>query len=87
MPDLTSMIGKNILLLSTVFSSMTKPLLKEVKLHGIEHGGIWIESDEATQNFLKSAGVSEIPKTLVWFLPWHKVEIILAAHDSPSALK
>jgi hypothetical protein len=59
-------------------------VLQRVKLHKVEDGGIWITSQKITEIVLAKAAVSAAPKTLVWFLPWHQVTLIMDAVDEVS---
>jgi hypothetical protein len=49
MPDLPSMIGKRIIALVPMFH---RTELQELTLHGVEAGGIWVESQMAIDMFL-----------------------------------
>ncbi len=49
----------------------------EVKLHGVEAGGIWIESQGLTNEVLETMGLSSAPRTLVLFLPYHEIGYVL----------
>jgi hypothetical protein len=50
--------------------------LQQVKLLGVEAGGVWIESQEITNQFLAHFRVATAPNTFVFFLPYGEIEII-----------
>jgi hypothetical protein len=56
---------------------------QEVLLHGVEAGGVWIESQELTNNFLTRMRVSSSPRTIVLFLPWHEISFAIGSIDKP----
>jgi hypothetical protein len=47
--------------------------LQPVIVHGVESGGLWIESQEVMQHLLNMVNVQMAPKTLVFFLPYHQI--------------
>ena len=57
---------------------------QQVKLHGVEAGGVWIESQAITNAVLQHAGVPAAPKTLVAFLPYHEIAFAISAIAEPS---
>jgi hypothetical protein len=52
-----------------------------VKLHGVEVGGIWIENQEATNDFLQKSGIATANKTPIFFLSYHEVILIVGSLD------
>ena len=59
--------------------------LQRVKLHGVETGGIWIESQAITNEALGT--LSGAPKTLVVFVPYHEVAFALGTIGEPSQVE
>jgi hypothetical protein len=57
---------------------------QEVKLHGIDGGGVWIESQTITNQLLSIANVQDAPRTLVFFVPFHEIRFLMRSIDSPS---
>ena len=55
-----------------------------VKLHGVEAGGIWIESQDATNAFLQAAGRVSTVKTPAFFVPYHGIIVMIRTIDSPA---
>ena len=55
-----------------------------VKLIAIDEGGIWIEWQEATDEWLTKAKKTALEKTPVYFVPYARIEWILGAEDYPS---
>lgn len=76
------MVGQNIRAIIPSFGSATKPVV--VKLHGVEAGGLWLESQQATNDMLTKIGVQASPKTFVLFVPYHQISVVFATLDSPS---
>lgn len=49
---------------------------QDVKLLGVEVGGLWIENQGITNAILQAAGVATGPRTPIFFLPWHEIATI-----------
>jgi hypothetical protein len=76
------MVGQTIGAIIPSFGSNT--VLQFVKLHGVETGGLWLESQKATNDFLTRIGAQAAPKTAVFFVPYHQITLVIASLDSPS---
>jgi hypothetical protein len=50
--------------------------LQQVKLLGVEAGGVWIDSQEITNQLLTHFKVATAPNTFVFFLPYVQIEMI-----------
>jgi hypothetical protein len=55
-----------------------------VKLHGVEAQGIWIESQDFTNQMMEKFRFSISRTTLLLFLPFDKIDFIIASLDSLS---
>lgn len=55
-----------------------------VKLHGIEAHGIWIESQDLTNQLMEKFHCSSSRTTPLVFVPFGKLDFIIAALDSLS---
>ena len=55
-----------------------------VKLHGIEAQGIWVESQDLTNGLMEKFDFSSSRTTPLMFVPFAKVDFILASLDSLS---
>jgi len=55
-----------------------------VKLIGVDDGGIWIEWQDATEQWLAKVKRTLLERTPVFFLPYARIEWILGAADYPS---
>jgi hypothetical protein len=55
-----------------------------VKLHGIETHGIWIESQDFTNELMERFRFSSSRTTPLVFVPFDKVDFIIASLDSLS---
>jgi hypothetical protein len=81
MPDLRSMIGDDIIALMPLWDKLK---LQEVKLLGVEEGGVWIESQKFTDQFLDKIQVSSAPKSMVFFMPFAQISFIAASVVQPA---
>ena len=50
-------------------------------LRGVESGGIWVSSDELTNQLLRGLGAQAAEKSPVVFLPYHSFLMAVAAED------
>ena len=50
-----------------------------VKLHAVEAGGIWIESQEFANLALTALNLPSAPRTLVFFFPYHEVAYVMSS--------
>jgi hypothetical protein len=57
---------------------------QKVKLHGVEAGGIWIESQNITNAILQSVGSQVAPKTPIFFFPYHQISFVIGRLDVPA---
>lgn len=81
MPSLSEMVGQTI---AVHIPFIDRVKVQEVKLHAIENGGIWIESQNLTDVMLSNIGASAAPKTLIYFVPFHQITFVWHALDVPS---
>jgi hypothetical protein len=58
--------------------------MERVRLHAVEGGGIWIESQMLTDTTLNASGATMAERTLVFFLPWHQIYWVMSSIDVPS---
>ena len=54
------------------------------KLHSVEAGGLWLESQAFIDALLEQMGVQAAPKTPVVFVPYHQIVFVLGFSDAPS---
>lgn len=80
--NLKEMIGHEIHLVIELIQPA--PQLMAMKLHNVEEGGIWVESQALTEIVLGIFQVPTAPKTLVIFLPWSQIRMIFGYRDAPS---
>lgn len=78
---LDKLVGETIVILAPQFDPT---LYYRVKLHAVENGGIWIESQDFTTQILSHFKATIAPKTLVFFLPFSQISHILGAIDVPA---
>ena len=75
-----ALIGSQI---SVLVPRLDKTSLQNVRLRGVEPGGIWIESQEFTNAVLGAAGVASATRTPVMFLPYHEISYALTSIQEP----
>jgi hypothetical protein len=81
MSSLGEMVGQEIVALVPVID---KVKLQKLKLHGVEVGGIWVESQTMSELLMETAGVTMSPKTVLFFLPFSQVVFVMASLDAPA---
>lgn len=74
------LIGTEIIAFVPVFH---KTKWQNFKLINVEPSGIWVESKDVLESFLKYSGVTASPKTAVFFLPFSQIVFVLASLDVP----
>ncbi len=79
--SLQELVGETIIIRSIPINESNPAL---VKLLSVENGGIWVESQDATDHYLAEAERQSAPKTLVWFLPFAQVAWIPGSTDYPA---
>jgi hypothetical protein len=78
---LASMVGEVIIARIPLLDAEGMTL---VKLHGIETHGIWIESQDFTNELMERFRFSSSRTTPLVFVPFDKVDFIIASLDSLS---
>jgi hypothetical protein len=81
MPELQKMIGQTIVASVPAIGGVK---LQKLKLHGVESGGLWVESQTVTNALLTRVGVSAAPKTMIFFLPFHQISFLIESLNVPS---
>ncbi len=74
--QLSDYIGQTVLMLIPFLHPKD---MQEIKLLGVESGGIWIQSQSFTNAVLQKAGVTGAPKTGVFFVPYHGISLTLVS--------
>jgi hypothetical protein len=75
------LIGQQILVL---IPKINTTLYQKVKLHGVEAGGLWLESQDVTNALLQTLGAPATEKTVVFFWPYHQILFAISSIDQPS---
>jgi hypothetical protein len=78
----SELVGERILLVAPKLLGETT--IQEVKLIGVEAGGLWIESQFITNSLLQSIGKAASPKTMVVFVPYQEITFAMTSIDGPS---
>ena len=81
MLQLNQMVGQ---VIQAVVPALQRGGIHEFKLHGVETGGIWVESQAAMEAMSKTFGSNMSPKTSVFFLPYTQVLFLLASLAVPA---
>jgi hypothetical protein len=81
MPSLKDFVGKTIFALIPFIHG---EIVQVLKLHGVEPGGIWVESQTLTDLLLARVGRTAAPKTAIFFLPYQQIVFVLGSLDVPS---
>ena len=56
----------------------------DLKIHGIEFGGIWLECQNVTEGMLARIGEQSAPKTPIVFVPYSQIKFLLSSIDAPA---
>jgi hypothetical protein len=80
MPSLAELIGRNIVIRSIPLDEHAPAI---AKLHAVEDGGIWVESQKAMEGMLQYLERTSAPRTLVYFLPFAQISWVMSSVDSP----
>ena len=56
----------------------------QLKLHGIEQGGIWVENQELTDSVLETVNVTTLPMQPVFFVPYTSIVWAVAVIEGQS---
>lgn len=68
--QLSDYIGQTIVL---AIPSIDPKKFREVKLLGVEIGGIWVESQQLVEMGLRSYGLAASETSLAFFFPYHEI--------------
>ena len=79
--NLQNLVGENVLaLIPRIHNSH----YQSVKLHAVEAGGIWVESQELTNQFLQAAGTQVAKRTPLFFFPYHEIALVIGRLNAPA---
>ncbi len=81
LPSLSELVGQNLVARISIVDERVPTLIKLLR---VETGGIWLESQKATEHWLTELKVSATPKTLVFFVPYSQIAWILSSADYPA---
>lgn len=56
----------------------------ELKIHGIDQGGIWIETQKLTDDVLELFDAASLPATPIFFIPYSAIVWACALAKGPS---
>jgi len=54
--------------------------LQQIKIHGVESGGLWVECDEYTKIWLEKLDLPAA-RTPIFFVPYHEIRFAVYAHS------
>lgn len=72
-----TLIGQNI---QAAIPFINKTEFQDIKIHGVETGGLWIECQALTNQILEAIGESH-GRTPLFFLPFHQISFAWTAID------
>jgi hypothetical protein len=78
--ELSDYIGQ---IISVAIPALDASTIQQVKLLGVESGGIWIESQKLVNMGLRSYALATSETSLAFFFPYHKIRF---AHISIDGL-
>jgi hypothetical protein len=67
------LIGKQVLAFIPIFDDNT---FHEITIHGVETGGLWVESAHVSKAWLEKLQLPAI-KTPLFFVPFHEIRFVL----------
>jgi len=80
-PSLDEMAGQEIIALVPLIDKIK---LQKLKLHGVEAGGIGVESQSMSELLMQATGVNKKKKTALFFLPFSQIVFVTASLDAPA---
>ncbi len=80
--SLHGLIGSTIRAMIPIWSPDQTP--QDFKLHGVEAGGLWLESQDLTDKLLSDLGIAAAPKTVVLFVPYQHIHFVVGLVDQSS---
>lgn len=84
-PSLRNLIGTVIMASVPILKEPNeRDDFKKFKLHAVESAGLWLESQEITNEILDKEQMVASPGTLVLFIPFDKINLIVGAVAVPS---
>jgi len=72
------MIGETVLAVVPFIDSV---IFQQLKIHGAEAGGIWVECQHLTDKVLKSIRMPAVAKTPIFFVPFSQITFAWRAID------
>lgn len=80
--QLRKLVGREIIVAFRIFNSQVQPT--EATLLGVETGGVWIESQEATDLLLEKMKKDMLERTPIFFLPFSAIAFIVELRNVPA---
>ncbi len=81
MSKLDKLIGQTIY---AVVPLLHETEIQQLKLHDVEWGGLWVESQAFINAMLSKLGAQAAPRTPLFFLPYHQIKFAISPVDSPA---
>jgi hypothetical protein len=75
------MVGETVL---AIVPLIDRAIFQELKIHGAEAGGVWVECQHLTELVLKSVRLPAAPRTPVFFLPFAQITLAWRAIEQTS---
>ena len=75
------MIGKEVALIMPLIHATH---FQQVIIHGVEHGGLWIESQAINEIAMRAVKIQAAPRTLLFFVPYHQITLGMSSTEKVS---
>jgi hypothetical protein len=80
--DLKSLMEDGTSILAVTALKPGVPL--QLKLHGVEQGGIWVENQELTDSILETVNEAALPVQPIFFVPYSSIAWAVAVIEGQS---
>ena len=78
--QLSDYIGQEVVFL---IPDIDPEALQKVIIHGVETGGVWLESQTLTNMLLQQFKAPSSQRTLIWFYPYDKIRFGFVGLEKP----
>jgi hypothetical protein len=77
-----TLVGQVVAIFSIALLGATTPAF--VTVRGVDHGGVWFESQEITDQLLGGVGTTMLARTALTYLPFWRISLACCGMDVPS---
>ena len=83
-PSLYGLVGQ---VVGVMIPFLNQKTTTRVKLHAVESSGLWIESQELTNQLLAENERRSAPATVILFVPFQQIQFVVGTVPVPSLLE